>query len=448
MSEVKNLTYNTEIEHEVLGTCITNTEIYDEVKDRLSRDLFTDISSLRCYDIICSLVNEGKQPDITEVGMRLSAQGEEIGKFIPLTAGSIVITTQRVELLIEMRMRREIYNLCYKGLSIANDPMADIDSVNELIKNFQNIMTAEKDMEVQQFGEVQKGVLNDVAKRKEGKEDQGILTGLKVFDRTYGFHEGDLVIIAGYPSHGKTTLATTIAKNIAAYGVPSVFYSMEMTAKQLTARILASVTNVPATQILYGKLNDVEFDSFYDSAKKVANLPLYFDERNKTSISKIKNSVHRLVKLYGVRVVFVDYLQILVNGSRLDSREQILGDMARDLKRMAVEENVCVVALSQLNRKDKEANQEPRISSMRGSGQIEEACDEAVLVYRADLCGAKVYKSGQQTKGTAKIIIGKGRNVGTDSEIVKFNGELNYFADFEHGDPQAPYQEQTSPLPF
>ena len=233
---------------------------------------------------------------------------------------------------------------------------------------------------------------------------------------------------------GKSTLATTIAANMALAGIPSVFYSMEMSAKQLTARIIARRTQVSTSTTLYGKLSDDEYNRVYDGSLEMKNLPIYFDEESKTSFTKICCSIRRLRKRFGIRIVFIDYLQILANG-RGDNREQLLGDMARDLKRLAVEQDVAIVALSQLARNI--GAKEPSLSRLRGSGQIEEACDIAVLIHRPN-----------PRNNEAKIYLAKGRNIGLATEKVKFNSELSYFCDYEEGDPQAPYQEKKEELPF
>lgn len=163
-------------------------------------------------------------------------------------------------------------------------------------------------------------------------------------------------------------------------------------------------------------------------------LPIYFDEDSKTSFPRICGSVRRMVKKYGVRIVFIDYLQILANGNG-DNREQLIGDMARDLKRLAVELDVCIVALSQLARSA--GAKEPSLNRMRGSGQIEEACDMAALIHRPN-----------PRNDMAKIFLAKGRNIGMATEKIRFNGELSYFCDYEDGDPDMPYQEKREKLPF
>ena len=156
-----------------------------------------------------------------------------------------------------------------------------------------------------------------------------------------------------------------------------------------------------------------------------------------------------MVRKHTIRIAFIDYLQILANGSG-DNREQLIGDMARDLKRLAVELNICIVAISQLSRAKEKP--EPTLMEMRGSGQIEEACDTAVLVYRPFVYGIERYKDSTLTYGTAQLTIAKGRNIGLAQEIVAFNGDLTYF--YDRTDEQPKIQAQSSgwddkePLPF
>jgi replicative DNA helicase len=180
------------------------------------------------------------------------------------------------------------------------------------------------------------------------------------------------------------------------------------------------------------------------------NIPIYYDDKSKTSFQKITTSIRAMVRKYCIKMAYIDYLQILANGSD-SNRESLIGDMARELKRLAVEENICIVAISQLSRaKDKP---EPTLMEMRGSGQIEEACDMAVLVYRPYVYGIERYKDGSLTYGTAQITIAKGRNIGLAQEVVDFNGELSYFHDKEQQEQPALHAQSNGwadnePLPF
>ena len=346
------------------------------------------------------------------------------------------LTRQRICFLDDLQTRRKLLNLCYKAEAMVTDTTISREELRSVGKDFDGYLNNDsQDDECQQIGEVIGSLMNDVADRMADKGERGIMTGLNIFDSRFGWHRGDLVIVAGATSQGKSTLASTVAFNMANAGEPVAYYSLEMSAKQLTARMMARCTQVSSSTTLYAKLSDQEYKQVYDGSLGIKKLPIYFDEKNKTSFVNMCSSIRRMVKRYGVKVVFIDYLQILANGSR-DNRESLIGDMARDLKRLAVEENICVCALSQLSR-PKDEKGRPRLNQMRGSGQIEEACDMAVLIHRPNL-----------QKESANIYLDKGRNIGVAKDIIKFNGNLSYFSDFEQGDPSAPYKEQKEDLPF
>ena len=445
MSNVGNL-YNGQMECEVLAACISRPDIFDSVRERLTRDLFTDLDAIKCYDIIQDSCNNDRQPEYTEIMMKLMSQGVDVSRFTGTLSQEL--TRQRVNVLEDMSLRRRFRDLCHNGEMLSGDPTTDIAELNVLIDRLHAIMSGGGDDDVSTSDSVGKKMVNDVAERMERQEEMGLATGLHLFDCRYGFHGGDLVIIAGETSQGKSTLATTIARNMAVRSIPVAYYSMEMSSEQLLARINARLSKVPSSKVLYGKLTAEEFKMFYDGMNETRKLPIYFDERSKTSFQKMCQSIRRLVKTYKVRCVFIDYLQILVNGTN-DNREQLTGDIARDLKRLAVELDICIVALSQLTRaNERNGSKEPTISRMRGSGQIEEAADVCILIYRPSLYGDKKFKNGTPSEGAAQLYIAKGRNIGLGNEIVKFDGALSYFADFEQGDPQAPYMEHKEQLPF
>lgn len=427
--------HSIDTEVQVISGCIFNPAVYDYVQEYLSVDLFTDYDCIKAYEAMQHLVNEGKLPDMMEIDTLLKKEKVSIVKFVVEGGQGAEITKQRIFFLKDLSIRRKMSALFYKGEIMAADPTITIEEVQGLLKEFDQTINAVGKTEVTKFGDTLKELMNDVALRKQDKGEQGLMTGLHLFDVRYGWHGGDLVIIAGETSQGKSTLATTISYNMAVAGIPNVWYSMEMSAKQLTARMIARQTEVGSSTTLYGKLSDAEYNRLYDNSLGLKELPIYFDEDNKTSFSKICSSIRRMVKAYGIKVAFIDYLQILANGKG-DNREQLIGDMARDLKRLAVELDIVIVALSQLARAAG-GKGEPSLNRMRGSGQIEEACDIAVLIYRPN-----------PKTDVANVYLAKGRNIGLGKEKIKFNGAYSYFSDFEAGDPSAPYQNKKDELPF
>lgn len=428
--------HNSEAEYMVIGACITNPDIYFSIQERLRTQLFTEYDCRKAIIIIHQMVEQGKQPDMTEVTPLLAKEAVDIARFLTLDCVSFEVTKQRLNLLEDLYVRRKVYEICSKGEALTSDPTVQTEDLQVLVKEFDSVLNDSDGSDVQSFGSVVGGLMNDVALRMNGKEEKGMLTGLHIFDSRYGFHSGDLVIIAGETSQGKSTLATTIAYNMACVGIGSAYYSLEMSAKQLVARIMASKTKVSSSRTLYDKLNEKEYQQVYDSTLQMKGLPIYFDENCKTSFTRICASIKKMVKMYGIKVAFIDYLQILANGKG-DNREQLLGDMARDLKRLAVELGICVIALSQMSRAAGGKEGQPALSRMRGSGQIEEACDIAILVHRPN-----------KQRDEARLYIAKHRNGALAEERVRFNSVLSYFSDYEQGEPQAGYQEHNEQLPF
>jgi len=442
MNGIENLS-NIELEEHVIAACLADCNIFTALSDKMNADIFSDRESRVIYEIMQGMEKSGDVIDVATVGMTLYSRGISLTRFIKEEIPSFEVTRRRVEILTSLEFKRRIYNFCVQGITMATTPASDVSDINRMISNF----TSEARVDLSRgitFKDSVKMLTDDIVKRKEGKIETGIRTGLNIFDKRNGLHGGDLVIIAGETSNGKSTLATTIARNVAIQGIPVVYYSLEMGAVQLTARILARDVMVASSRLLYAQLTDEEFNSYYDATLKRDELPIYFDDESKTNFQKLCSSARSMARRKGVKIIFIDYLQILVNGEE-GSREQILGDMARDLKRLAVDTNACVVALSQLSRDPSNRGGEPSLSRMRGSGQIEEACDMAVLIHRPSLYGKEKYDDGTVTAGTAQLKLAKGRNVGIGSDIVIFDGDLTYFRNDDGN--RAMYEDKVD-LPF
>lgn len=419
--------FNIEAERQVISGFLCNEYLFNAVSTQLSEELFTEYENRKAYKILTELADRGKEIDITEFTKLYMQRRGDITKFLTGSNTSYEITLQRIDLLKDLAYRRKVYQLCTQGLTTATDLSADREDIAKLLASL-NETTADDNEEVKSFGEVVKELRADIVERQQGTGERGLMTGLHIFDSRYGLHTGDLIILGGRTSQGKSSLATTIARNMAIMGVPSAYYSLEMGAKQLTARIMAKDVMLSSSRMLYDKVNEGELELFDKQAATLSNLPIYYDDKSKTSFRKICLSIRAMVRKHSIKVAIIDYLQILAN-SVSENREQLIGDMARDLKRLAVEENICVIALSQLARAKDKQSPEPTLMEIRGSGQIEEACDMAIFVYRPFVYGIERYKDGSLTFGTAQLTIAKGRNIGLAQEIVNFNGDLTYFYD-------------------
>jgi len=263
------------------------------------------------------------------------------------------------------------------------------------------------------------------------KDQVGYKTGFTDFDKfTGGLQKSDLVIIAGDTSQGKTSLAINFLLNLS-IEVPCVFYSMEMSSFQLTTRLTSILSSINSKNIQQKRLSGSDKIIIEDASKKLKERKIFVDECNSTNLSHITSSIHRMKLQHDIKVVFIDYLQ-LVRGEKGLSREQEVGTIARRLKNTAKELDICIVCLSQLNRsKNKRDGNMPMLSDLRDSGQIEEAADIVMLLYRPEHYGIMIYENGESTQGKADLMIAKGRNVGITTIPLQFNKFLTKFSNID-----------------
>ena len=257
-----------------------------------------------------------------------------------------------------------------------------------------------------------------------------IKTGFKDIDDKGGLQIGDFDVIAAESSMGKTSLLTCIMVNAATNGIPCMLYSMEMMSSQIAARVAAPKAKISSGVIQYKKLNDYQMNDLAAAMKATEDLPIYFDDDSTVSIESIIASIRRNVKRLKVKLVGIDYLQILASSGSVRNQEQFLGSIARRLKNLAKELQVCIVALSQLARNVNDPK--PTLSRVRASGQIVEAADTVIMIWRPSEFG-KGYDdyTNVPLSTTAELIVGKGRNIGTFTCIVGFDKGTTYFYNYE-----------------
>ena len=267
-----------------------------------------------------------------------------------------------------------------------------------------------------------------------GSRKKGIPTGFRKLDEKGGFQRSDLVVVAAEFSQGKTSLAIDFCVKAALGGHPCAFYSTEMTNEQLMARIMATQSGISSRVIMQEALTDEQTKVFGLAEQITRPLPIYFDDTATISIERIIVSIRQLVHKHHVEMVFIDYLQVLQTNESIgrQTEEQFFGIVARKLKNLAKELGICIVLLSQLSR-DKNTT-EPTLSRLRGSGQIAEAADMVLLIYRPEMYGKKYSGNHHlvQPEGTALIRLAKGRNVGTCEFICGYNAPTTHFFELSH----------------
>ena len=424
-------------EQYVIGSLLVDPTAYTLVSQYLDEDCFYDPM---CRDIWKAVDNMGKQGmpiDVISVSAELSKQKSNVTALDLMNISAQIASSAHVEYhairLQDLGRRRKLWvvgqQLSKVGLSeeilTADAHQEAIESIGGVFEKADGVFTLNDAM----------NSLNEIMVKNAtvGGVTTGTKTGMERFDEKGGLQKSDLIIVAGETSQGKTSLALCMTRHAIENGAKVAFYSMEMTKEQLTARLLSAKTNIPANNILYsGSLAPSEIRMIDDARGKLPGENLFFDDKSTSNIDSILLSIRMLKMQKDIDGAVGDYLQILNVNSRSTSfsREQAMGDAARRFKNLAKELNIWIIALSQLSR---DSNcPEPNLNRLRDSGQIGEAADVVILVYRAEYYN-RAYpapfdnKDDYPTDGTAMIDVAKGRNIGTFKFFMGFNKNTTIF---------------------
>lgn len=448
-------------EQYVIGSLLVDPTAYTLVSQYLDEDCFYDPM---CRDIWKAVDNMGKQGmpiDVISVSAELSKQKSNVTALDLMNISAQIASSAHVEYhairLQDLGRRRKLWvvgqQLSKVGLSeeilTADAHQEAIESIGGVFEKADGVFTLDDAM----------NSLNEIMVKNAtvGGVTTGTKTGMERFDEKGGLQKSDLIIVAGETSQGKTSLALCMTRHAIENGAKVAFYSMEMTKEQLTARLLSAKTNIPANNILYsGSLAPSEIRMIDDARDKLPGENLFFDDKSTSNIDSILLSIRMLKMQKDIDGAVVDYLQILNVNSRSTSfsREQAMGDAARRFKNLAKELNIWIIALSQLSR---DSNcPEPNLNRLRDSGQIGEAADVVILVYRAEYYN-RAYpapfdnKDDYPTDGTAMIDVAKGRNIGTFKFFMGFNkNTTNFFkTNLINEDVQVPFEKpEEADAPF
>lgn len=436
-------------EAQVLGAMIQNEFSNNEAREMITEECFTNPDYKCVYSALETLDLRGEKIDLVSMGKELQKQGHDnlfetvMNLIANAGRGSI---GQDAMYLRELAIRRELWVGLYSRLSQCGDISEDVgeiisgiaDNANSLLKGFSNQSCVTlSDADVSLLKQIERNM-------DEDEELTGTPTGFRKLDSKGGLQSGSLMIIAAETSMGKTSLALAMAKNSIERGAKVAFYSMEMTMNEISARILATQSGISSSSLLYDKLSDSELMTAMAHSCQDYKKNFFLDDNSTSSLDKIIASIRALKIKYDIDGAFVDYLQMLNVNMKSTNKEQAMGDAARRLKNLAKELNIWIVALSQLNR-DKE-RPVPTLNRLRDSGQIAEAADTVLLIYRPEYYG-KSYPEpfeDRETKGTAMIDVAKGRNIGVFKFLVQFDAPTTHFRDFQIG--ECPIKANTDPF--
>jgi len=423
-----------DIEETLLGKLIVNPDLIDKYTEMLHEDLFEFPFNKSTYHAIMKLKSKNRIVDIMTVSKLIKGDNVMLGlSCMTDRAFDFTETITCIGILTEEFQKRTLTGIVQDvGNKLSNQDELEliIGSLNAELSKL-SIGRPEKlaDLNTQLSN-----FMKDIEVRMNTEGLLGIASGFQAIDRfTGGWQSTDLIIVGGASSMGKTSFALALAYNAAKYtNTSTVVFSYEMSAIQLLRRLASMESGISNRYITNGTLNDEELAKIHNTVTEIESLPISIDEGNITSLGYLVHRIKEYVKNKDAKLIMVDYLQLVSAKSKAGSREQEVSQVARSLKNLAKELNITIIALSQLNRGvGMRNNSKPTLSDLRESGEIEQAADVVMLIYRPEYYGIEFNDNGKESKGTANIIFAKGRNIGVGEVTLSFKSEITKFVDYE-----------------
>lgn len=440
--------HSVEAEQNVLGGLMLSDRAYFEIADRLGAEDFYRADHQVIYHHIAEMLRTGKPCDFVTLSEHLRNAGalENAGgiAYLGALAAEIYSVSNIVHYADIVRDRAVLRRLIAVAADISEsgyrpDGRDTHEIVAEAVQRVQAVQDRRSMGEPKRYAELILGAHQMLEKAVENGGAMGLSTTLADLDqKTTGLHPGDLVVIAGRPSMGKTTLALQIAEHAARKVGPAKVFSMEMPAEQLAMRSLATASRVSINAMRSGKLCDQEWDAILRAETELRDLAVLVDDAAALSLVELRARAMRSNAKRRLSTIVVDYMQLMqVSGA--ENRTNEISEVSRGLKALAKELGIPVIALSQLNRAvEARDNKRPRMSDLRESGGIEQDADIVLFIYRDE-----VYNPESPDKGTAEIIVAKQRNGPLGMVRACYHPE--YFA-FENLSPEW-FRDRPAPTP-
>lgn len=436
-----------ELEEAVLGALMIEKDAYSLVSEILRPESFYERRHQLIYSAITDLAVNQKPVDILTVKEQLSKRGEleEVGgPFYITQLSSKVASSAHIEyharIIAQKSLARELITFTSNIQSKAFDETLDVDDLmqeaeGKLFEISQQNMKKDYTQINPVIDEAYK-LIQKAAARTDGLS--GLESGFTKLDKmTSGWQNSDLIIIAARPAMGKTAFVLSMAKNIAVdYRNPVALFSLEMSNVQLVNRLIANVCEIESGKIKSGQLAGYEWQQLDYKLKNLMDAPLYVDDTPSLSVFELRTKARRLVREHGVRIIIIDYLQLMnASGMAFGSRQEEVSTISRSLKGLAKELSIPIIALSQLNRgvESREGidGKRPQLSDLRESGAIEQDADMVCFIHRPEYY--KIYQDdrGNDLRGMAEIVIAKHRNGAVGEVLLRFKGEFTRFSNPE-----------------
>ena len=446
-----------DLEEAVIGAMLIDEKGVNEIIEILSPEVFYKKSHQLIYESIERLFRESEPIDLLTVSADLKKNKNfesAGGDFYLINLSQKVSSSAHIEfhsrIILQKYIQRKLITISneiiQKSYSESTDVMDLLDEAESKLYDVAqgNIKTSTET--AQNLVIRAKNRIEEIAKQ-DGLS--GVSTGFEKLDKlTSGWQPSDLVIIAARPGMGKTALALSMARNISVkQNIPVAFFSLEMSSVQLITRLISSETGLSSDKLRTGKLADHEWQQLNIKVSDLESAPLFIDDSPSLTIFELRAKARRLASSHGIKLIIIDYLQLMNIGSsnKAGNREQEISTISRNLKALAKELNIPVIALSQLSRavETRGGTKRPILSDLRESGAIEQDADIVSFLYRPEYYGIMEWDDEMKTpsEGQGEFIVAKHRNGALDSIKLKFIPSLGKFEDI--GGYDSPYEFQS-----
>ncbi len=388
------------------------------------------------FEAILTLYSHGEPTDVIAVTDELTKSGalsRAGGADYLHTLTAIVPTAANAGYYASLVAEKAVLRrLVEAGTRIVQMGYASEGEVTDLVNNAQaEIYQVAGGVEAEDFIPLTEAVTTAIDEIEAAKGRDGSMTGVPtgfhdLDELTNGLHGGQLILVAARPALGKSTLALDFARGAAIkHDMPTIIFSLEMGRSEIAMRLLSAEASVPLQAMRKGTVDNREWTTIAATRGRINDAPLYIDDSPNMTLVEIRAKCRRLKQKVGLKMVIIDYLQLMTSGKRVESRQQEVSEFSRALKLMAKELQVPVVALSQLNRgPEQRADKMPALSDLRESGSLEQDADMVILLHRDN-----AYEKESARPGEADLIVAKHRNGPTKTITVAFQGHLSRFAD-------------------
>ncbi len=436
-------------EEAVLGALLIEQDAYSQVSAILRPEMFYDRRHRLIYEAVQSLSVSQRPVDVLTVPQYMESQGtleDAGGPFYIAQLAQNVITSAHIEyqakILVQKYQARELITYASRVLRDAFDETTDVaDLMNYAEGHLFELSQQTQAKSYTQINPVISEAFEQIRRASQNRDGMsGLPSGFDKLDKiTNGWQNSDLIIIAARPAMGKTAFVLSMVKNIAAdQRVPVAMFSLEMSNVQLVNRLIQNACDIPGEKIKSGQLADYEWAQLDRRINLLLDAPVYVDDTPSLSIFELRTKARRLVREHGVRIIMIDYLQLMnASGMSFGNRQEEVSTISRNLKALAKELNIPIIALSQLNRatETREGSQgkRPQLSDLRESGAIEQDADMVCFIHRPEYYKLPEDANAEDMRGKAEIIIAKHRSGAVGTATLRFHSEYARFENLHSG---------------